>query len=234
MKELHLDNTYLSGTLPDWLSDMPMLGMERGLSLHNTGLSGTLPFDICEHPVPLIRFGGQGRGSLDLHSMRLHGAIPDFTACTDLQSLRLSNNTFTDLPPGLPPSVTHLYLDANPLNATAADLSRLTATLPSLHALDVGLVNVPIILESFDVIFNEQCGVTASHTFCFGTRVTPPTGCVVGRACSWVLHLHDADDQPALTGSLVMGLALGVNCSCDRTECPFVGRVFGVPIYAKD
>ena len=47
--------------------------------------------------------------------------------------------------------------------------------------------------------------------------MTRPTKCaILGRECSWLLKLCDAEDLPAMTGSLVKGLALGLSCSCDH------------------
>ena len=50
-------------------------------------------------------------------------------SAASLTSLRLSANGFTRLPPALPPSLTHAYLDANPFNATVAELSDLMEPL---------------------------------------------------------------------------------------------------------
>ena len=134
---------------------------------------------------------------LDFHSMLLQGTVPNMTLCTSLQSLRLTNNSFTRLPAALPRSLTHLYLDANPLNATAAEVGSLTDNLPGLHALSIGIVSVSVDLDA--------------------TAVTVPTGCRVGQECSWKMQLYDTDGQPALTGLLVHGLRIGYNCHCANT-----------------
>ena len=230
LNTLYLMNTRLSGTVPSGLGPLEMLST---LTMHDTGLSGTLPFNLCDQPAPWVQ-----QDALDLHNMRLQGA-PDFSRCTNLQTLSLTNNSFTGLPAGLPPSLTHAYLDANPLDATAADLSQLTATLPNLHALSVDLVNVPIILEQTGYFPDPRCNVAypvdgvhtghgdlalnywsgIPHAGCQGTKVTRPTECTVGVDCSWELQLKDADNQPARAGSLVTGLTLGMNCSCDREDC---------------
>ena len=115
----------------------------------------------------------------DLHNARLSGTLPALGGCDSLTSLDATNNSFTGLPPGLPASLTHAYLDANPLNATAAELSELTRALPDLHALSVGLISVPIILEDSYFYPDDRCNVDygslGDRRGCQGTRVTPPT-----------------------------------------------------------
>ena len=111
--------------------------------------------------------------------MRLSGTVPDLTNCSSLQSLTLTNNSFTGLPPGLPASLTHAYLDANPLNATAAELSELTGSLPELHALSVGLISVPIILEHTQYYPDDRCNIGQG---CRGARVMKPTDCAAPSA----------------------------------------------------
>eukprot|EP01046_Picozoa_sp_COSAG06_P008706 COSAG06_NODE_442_length_15715_cov_16.651639_11_plen_1438_part_00 len=199
LRIVDLKRTRLSGTLPESVGQLRNL---VSMCLYSTRLSGTLPASV-----------GQLRSleRIDLHDAGFSGPLPSLANCISLVSLRLSANGFTRLPPALPPSLTHLYLNANPLNATAAELSVLTATLPSLHALSVGFVSVPMVLEMTSGL---PC-----NGWCYGTRVTPPRDCRVGEACSWELALHDADDEAGLTGGLLTGLALGLDCSCDRGAC---------------
>ena len=83
-----------------------------------------------------------------------------------------------------------------------------------MHALSVGLISVPVILEDTRKYPDDRC-----NGQCDGTRVTPPTDCAVRSECSFHLQMYDADDKPALTGSLVSDLALGLNCSCDARDC---------------
>ena len=50
------------------------------------------------------------------------------------------------------------------------------------------------------------------------------------------MQLVDADNQPALTGSLLTDLSIGFQCSCDREGgCPTVGQdVYGHDVVQKD
>ena len=233
LTSLDLRNTEIRGTLPDWLTSAPLLA---SLHLSNTGLSGTLPPDLCTRvdratnlqPDNWIHHATDGLGVpetdgsgalIDLHSMQLQGNIPDFSGCINLVSLRLNNNSFTGLPASLPPSISHVYLGDNPLGATPTELSNLTADLPLLNTMSVSLVNVPIILEdtsmtyiSADRSLCNMFGVFGEQSGCKGTRVAKPTDCAVGRECSWLLQLYDADDLPAATGSLAFNLTIGYGC----------------------
>lgn len=95
LRYLRLDRTGLSGTLPDAVGSMTAL---QTLPVYETGLSGTLPPNLCDRPAPWILHprsqADQLSHSLDLHSMRLSGAIPDLTNCIALQSLTLTKNSF--------------------------------------------------------------------------------------------------------------------------------------------
>eukprot|EP01043_Picozoa_sp_COSAG02_P085649 COSAG02_NODE_23259_length_724_cov_1.641600_2_plen_137_part_01 len=135
-----------------------------------------------------------GLSELDAHSTFLVG-VGNISHSQSLVSLRLSNVSITSLPQDLPSSLTHLYLDENPINASAGDLSALVARLPALHALSIGVVSIPIVLD--DSSASELC--MRQDGQCHGTRVTAPTGCTVGQECSWTLQLYDADDQAAFT-----------------------------------
>eukprot|EP01043_Picozoa_sp_COSAG02_P004993 COSAG02_NODE_133_length_34692_cov_83.845229_6_plen_931_part_00 len=177
-----------------------------GRILYSTSLSGTLPESVGE----MTRLS-----TVDLHGTRVSG-VGDISRSDSLVSLRLSNVSITSLPQDLPSSLTHLFLDQNPINASAGDLSALVARLPALHALSIGVVSIPIILDT-SPSSTSLCLVTFpdGQSKCCGTRVTVPTGCTVGHECSWTLQLYDADDQPALTGLLITDLRIGYNCSCD-------------------
>lgn len=185
-----------------------MLGLVRLIAagarriLFSTGLSGTLPESVGQLAALSV---------LDLHSTRVSG-LANFSRCESLVSLRLSNISISSLPQSLPVGLTHLYLDENPINASAGDVSALAARLPQLHALSIGIVLVPIVLDRSSRA--QQSCVLQDSDECGGTRVSAPTGCRVGQSCSWTLQLYDADDQPALTGLLITGLRIGHNCSC--------------------
>eukprot|EP01044_Picomonas_judraskeda_P009052 COSAG03_NODE_1075_length_4882_cov_28.476479_1_plen_251_part_00 len=170
------------GSVTDWADECRIV--------YSTSLSGTLPESLGEMA---------GLQYLYLHNQHLCGVIPDLSGCMSLISLRLANNSFTGLPAALPASVSHVYFDANPLNASATALAALILPLSALHAFSIGMMAVPLDLER--------------------TRIAPPQACQVGRDCSWLLQLQDTDDEPALTGSLITGLYIAFNCSCDRHDC---------------
>eukprot|EP01044_Picomonas_judraskeda_P033185 COSAG03_NODE_13173_length_513_cov_5.466184_1_plen_167_part_10 len=147
---------------------------------------------------------------LDAHSTLLSG-VGNISQSRSLRSLRLSSTLISFLPLSLPSNLTHLYLDESPINASASELAAFVARLPQLHALSIGVVSIPIVLDPSRA--SQLCMVDSAD--CLGTRVTAPTGCRVGHDCIWKLQLYDADDQPALTGSLLTNLHIGYNCSCD-------------------
>eukprot|EP01044_Picomonas_judraskeda_P002936 COSAG03_NODE_226_length_10318_cov_14.007925_2_plen_1266_part_00 len=194
LSQLWLYSTSLSGTLPESVGQMT--GLSR-LYLQSTSLSGTLPESVGEMTALV---------ALDAHSTFLSG-VGDISQSLSLRSLRLSNTLISFLPPLLPSSLTHLYLDENPINASAGELAALVARLPQLHALSISVVSIPIALDDA----SPFCVLD----YCHGTRVTAPPGCRVGDDCSWMLQLVDVDEEPALTGSLIADLHIGYNCSCD-------------------
>ena len=201
IKIIDLPDTRISGTIPP---DMGRLTALEELSLYNSSLSGTLPSEL----------GQLGNlTNLYLDNTRLRGAIPDLSGCTALEVLILTGNSFTALPVAIPRSVTHLYLDENPLNSTAEDLAKLTHGLETLRTLSVSVSNLPIILESSAEYPNWRCNIGDR---CRGTWVKQPTGCKVGQPCSWLLKLRDADDESARTGGLLTGLNIA-NCG-DNTS----------------
>ena len=210
LQTLDLPDTYISGTIPAALgTHLTVLGE---LSLYKCRLSGTLPPEI----------GQLGRlKSLYLDSNTLDGAVPDLSGCRSLKVLRLTNNSFDSLPAAAPGNITHFYLDQNPLNASAADLSRLTHGLLNLHTLAVGIVNVPIILESSMDYPNPRCNIPSaeSREGCRGTWVKAPSSCIVGQPCSWRLDLRDADDQAARAGGLLRNLSIVYCGDVASTSC---------------
>eukprot|EP01043_Picozoa_sp_COSAG02_P012215 COSAG02_NODE_469_length_21727_cov_64.506334_1_plen_908_part_00 len=154
-------------------------------------LSGTFPVELCVSDAAWTR-------QIDFHNMCLEGSVPSLTGCTRLESLRLTSNSLTGFSTHMPQALTHLYLDANPLNATAEEVQALMANTPNLRAMTIDIMSAPVVLAD--------------------TAVAAPTDCRVGGECSWILQLYDADDQPALTGLLVQGLQLGFNCTADDTS----------------
>ena len=228
MEDLDLAYTRISGTLSERVAGMPSVW---SLYLSSTRLSGSLPEALGQLSalrivhMELSRVSGsipatvahmQSLETLDIHVARLSGRVPSLLNCLNLRTLRLSNNSLTGLPRTLPQSLTHLYLDDNPIDADAEELSNLTATLPQLHALSISFVNIPMVLEP-----TSDLPCVAAGEMCFGARVAAPTGCRVGATCSWRFELYDADDQRALIGSLLREeeLALGLNCTCGGNTC---------------
>ena len=182
-------------------------GLGAGRYLHSTSLSGTVPESVGEMSA-LVQ--------LDAHSTLLSG-VGNISQSRSLRSLRLSSTLISFLPLSLPSSLTHLYLDESPINASASELAAFVARLPQLHAMSIGVVSIPIVLDPSRA--SQLCMLDSAD--CHGTRVTAPTGCRVGHDCIWKLQLYDADDQPALTGSLLTNLHIGYNCSCDAHGlCP--------------
>ena len=47
----------------------------------------------------------------------------------------------------------------------------------------------------------------------FGTRVSNPSPCVLGKPCAFVLHLHDEFDRPLATGGMISNLTIRLNAS---------------------
>ena len=166
--------------------------LENALLFAIPELSGTLPTGFCAT-------------ILDLHGCSLvSNGTAALGGCNKLNVLDLSNNSLTNLPADLPPSLTHLYLGANPLDASAAELSAITKRTTGLVALDVVFLGLAVDLSS--------------------TRVTVPTGCRLGArapTCAFVLRLYDTNPslplnaqssahQAVKVGGLKPNLTIGV------------------------
>ena len=183
------NNPLLSGTIPPELGHSTKLDT---LQLFNTRLSGTIPSELC-NKMSFLR-------TLDLHdNTALSGTLPSLNA-TALTLLDAGNCSFSGLPPALPASTSHLYLNNNPLRTTAQQLGALLGSLPGLHVLDVGYMDfgttVPLAPRGYNRgLYN-------------GARVHNPTACHIGDSCEFVLHMYDSDDMPVHTGGLVAGLTL--------------------------
>jgi Leucine-rich repeat (LRR) protein len=204
MKILDLPNCHLSGTIPSGVGSMTAL---TELSLHSNFMSGTLPAEI--NLLANLK-------SLYLNTMELSGPLPDMSGCVGLRVLRLTNNSFTALPPALPPNVTHVYLDQQPMNATGDALCQLKPQ--SVQVLSIAFSAVPILLEATD---GPECHLDGG---CRGTWVTPPSSCRIGQDCNWHLELRDALDEAATVGGRMHNLFIGYNCSDTerRNSCAVV------------
>lgn len=275
LAQLSLSGTEISGTIAAGIWKLPLKTLSVTASdfrgpYRGPYLSGSLPASLS---YPLLE-------TLDLHGMGFVGQLPRFTRCDQLKMLKLSNNKFvggmpnlnsctrlsvldvntnllTSLPEAdsLPPSVSHVYIGANPLNATAAQLSTLTESLPNLHALDLSLISIPILLDKaqcneYHLNVAPDHGRRLQHSHhppppppqpqptpqreteeaaaCGGTRVQFPRSCYLGSnaaPCAWLLVLCDSDGQPSITGGLVPNLQLGYICSVDEAGGERSGRV---------
>ncbi len=177
-------NPSLSGTIPAGLGELSEL--HRLYLYSNPLLSGTIPVELGE----LSKLH-----ELLLYSNQLiEGTVPALSGCPGLRVLDMHNCSLTRLPRSLPASLTHLYLDRNPLYSQSSKLRSLLRALGKLHVVDIGFINSKIVLEP-DGHLN-------------GTRVTKPNSCRVGEPCAFVLHMYDEYDQPAKQGGLIHNLTL--------------------------
>ena len=103
----------LSGTIPSELGGMSEI---QDLLIHsNPSLSGTIPSEL----------GGLSElQHLVMYSnLALSGSVPSLGGCKYLGVLDLQNCSLIGLPTSLPGSITHLYLNHNPIDAHPANLS---------------------------------------------------------------------------------------------------------------
>jgi hypothetical protein len=158
---------------------------------------------------------------LDLHSNRFNSA-PAMASCSMLQTLDLSNNSLTALPLTLPPSLTHLYVNANPLNITAASLSQTLQGTTRLAALDVQFLNASLIFTPAGDHPNGDPECQVGPWGCKGPRITSPRTCRLGpkaKPCQWTIKLYDAWDQPCHVGGMAHNLSLGLDCHDGFDSC---------------
>eukprot|EP01047_Picozoa_sp_COSAG01_P060529 COSAG01_NODE_7429_length_3213_cov_2.855812_2_plen_589_part_00 len=139
--------------------------------------------------------------------------------CTKLRTLDLSNNSLAALPATLPPGLTHLYVNANPL---AINVSALSQSLQGtdLAALDVQFLNAPLIMRGWNNGNYDDC--LAGQDYCAGPRVAAPGTCALGPnapPCQWTIHLYDAWDQPCHVGGMAHNLSLGLGCHDGFDSC---------------
>jgi hypothetical protein len=183
---LELQFTSISGTLPHSIG---MLHSLRQLSMQSTLLSGTLPSSLNEL---------QDLRTLIMANTRISGAVPHLSGCNVLTSVDMGNCALSRLPTALPVTISHLYLNGNPLNATAAQVSQLLATLPKLSATDISMSNSPIILEPLS--FAGEL-----HT---GTEVATPNDCIIGEPCKFVLYMVDTSNNRIHVGNMITNLTV--------------------------
>ena len=203
LQSIGLQQTQLSGTLPD-PSGMKMLAE---LSLFDTHITGTLPTALGQ----LLQLK-----HLYMHNIQLSGAVPDLSNCTQLDTLSLTNTSLTSFPRRLPFSLTHIFLDQNPLNATTAGLC--AQELPNLEQMAISFVNVPIVLEPQNpgprgAWVTPPC-CRAGHS-CVACNDNSKVSCVVGEECIWLFEMRDASDQPVRTGGIIANLHIGYDCHAD-------------------
>ena len=211
LRELHLQNTGLSGTLPTEFASLPAIEIVR---LSTTALSGTLPSPVRRQSLKY----------LDAHETFFEGTIPDFSGCTALEFLDLSSCSFTTPPRALPASLDHLYLNSNPLNTSVAALGQLLTGPSDLHNLEVSFLNAPVELV-YPPKTHYRLGENGS-----GTRVIKPALCHIGDAsCVFRLDLYDADNCHVHVGGLLFGLSLryerpvaAAGEAVERFSTPFV------------
>jgi hypothetical protein len=145
---------------------------------------------------------------MDVHGCALVGnGSAALSNCDKLRVLDLSSNSLTVLPSNFPRGLSHLFLDSNPIHATATELTGIVNGAPNIAALDVAFLALSVNLEN--------------------TRLTKPTDCRLGPEppqCAFVLHLHDAQNRAVKVGRLQPNLTLGVRGVRALMEDLGVGR----------
>ena len=137
------------------------------------------------------------------------GRLPVLTAMSKLTILSAYNNTITELPKELPQNLTHLYLDANPLQA---DASRVAAWIET-SAMGVGWLGITTSAgggylgasDRCDALFGSEAGDSVSKSLLgkpkCGMLVELPRSrivqgrrgleCQLGQECAYTLHVQD-------------------------------------------
>jgi hypothetical protein len=219
VKQVSLDNTSVSGTLPEGIGKLTQL---TTIYFNAMPLSGTLPkqigdlinLDVLDLSYTLIS-GSLPRSTCATH-VDIHGSalqsVPTIAKCLKLRTLDLSNNSLRTLPSSLPSSVTHFYVNANPISINTNSLAQVLNST-DLVALDVQFVNVPMIFKEND----PRCLADVCH----GPRVAAPGTCSLNTdsVCQWKVTLYDAWDQPCHVGGMVQNLSLGLGCENGFASC---------------
>ena len=181
----------LSGTLPAGIEN---LHLAINLDFHDNKISGTIPY-----PISSAQDATSWRSleRLYLQDTLISGTVPALGCLSHLTKLDVHNSAITGFAapisdpsyscPSLPGSLTHLYVEGNPINMTGAAVSALLSPL-DLNVLDFSFINIPVQLDCVD----ETCSGTdngghhnGGHSF--GTRVGRPANgiCYVGGACAF-------------------------------------------------
>lgn len=199
LSRLMITGTRLSGTLPITIGRWTNL---EYMFVFNSFISGSLPSTIGK--MSSLRI-------LDLHNSRLVELANELWQCERLEVLDASHNLLRNLPLQLPRSLTHVYLDQNPLNLTTERVSAALGSAPSVVSFAIAGTTVPITLAWHEFSPPQCSSIAWRGTGCAGTRVIRPAGCRVGPSappCTFTLQMYDADEQPAVTGGLVEHLTL--------------------------
>ncbi len=198
LQQLFLNNIpLLSGTIP---SEVRKINHTQIILMNsNPLLSGTIPVEIGE----LSKLQG-----LKLNNnVMLSGSVPSLHGCTSLQSADFHSGSFTRLPTSMPDSITHLFLNKNPIHAHSANLSSFLGTVPALKVFAAGFINSNIQLQ-----YNQStCTAIGGRLMSgcgLGARVINPRKCHLGSPCAFVLYMYDDHDQPMTEGGLVHNLTL--------------------------
>ena len=212
LRQLHvldtmwLDQSQLSGTIPPGIAgpDSKLVSV----SLSESKISGTLPATLCAAPVlkelTCRNCKLDGSGIADQRSLSWSDwQVDGLSWSPALAVLDLGTNEMTELPATLPVNLTHLYLNNNPINATAPALAAMLKPMERLSAFDVTLVNA----------------VDLRHT-----RVNL-TKCSKQSTCEIILYLFDSQNQPVPNPgrlSAMRNATVRAGCDIDQNRATFI------------
>eukprot|EP01048_Picozoa_sp_COSAG05_P007703 COSAG05_NODE_551_length_8736_cov_5.409401_1_plen_1202_part_00 len=203
-----MPGSHLSGTFPAEFKALHQLSI---IKLFNTDLSGTFP--------GLAAVGLKSLQEVDVHSAQLVALSSSLNGCSSLVTLDATNNSLRSLPVSLPPSLTHIYLNENPLNVTMERLALVLHKINRVHSLELSATNIPVVL-AWQPHSPPLCNVDGVLHGCRGTRVETPNNCRVGLGappCSFLLHIYDSDDQALRSGGQLQAMELMINNTAART-----------------
>ena len=196
------------------------------MDLHGR-LSGSLPAAIGQ--VDFSRLSIQANSLSGWSSMQ---------PCTNMTSLNVEDNSFTELPTGfLPQSLERLVFDNNPIvTATPADIGAMLLTVPNLREVDMHLTMTPAFLRYGDPCHWQPFQAKPSTqgfenpNGCAGALLDPPSECHVGGdGCIFTLQLQDSFDSYVVVGkaatNLTLGLGTGRQPMLDNLDGTFVVAV---------